>query len=96
AVQFNNSTGAPLNVAPEKADDYEAGIKGLFFDHHLIANINLYQTQISGYQANLTVLDPSQASGTRSFLGNAGDIRLRGVEVEGAWFPLEHLRINYT
>jgi iron complex outermembrane receptor protein len=96
AVQFNNSTGAPLNVAPEKADDYEAGIKGLFFDHHLIANINLYQTQISGYQANLTVLDATQASGTRSFLGNAGDIRLRGVEVEGAWFPLEHLRFNYT
>jgi iron complex outermembrane receptor protein len=96
AVQFNNSTGAPLNVNPEKVDDYELGLKGLFFDHRLIFNVNLYQTQINGYQANLTVLDPTQASGTRSFLGNAGDIRLRGVEAEGTWYPLERLRFNYT
>ncbi|RYG18457.1 MAG: TonB-dependent receptor, partial [Caulobacteraceae bacterium] len=96
AVQFNNSNGAPLNVDSEKVDDYELGLKGQFFDHKLVFNVNLYQTEINGYQANLTVLDPSQPSGTRSFLGNAGDIRLRGVELEGAWYPIETLRFNYT
>jgi iron complex outermembrane receptor protein len=96
AVQFNNSTGAPLNVNPEKTDDYEVGAKGIYFDHHLILNLNLYQTEIDGYQANLTVLDPTQASGTRSFLGNAGDIRLRGVEAEGTWYPIDRLSFNYS
>lgn len=82
AVQFDQDTGAPQNVDPEKVHDYELGLKTRFFDRRLLLNINAYWTKVEDYQAQLTTLiDPTTA---KSYLGNVGEVEMKGVEIEGA------------
>lgn len=98
AVEFvtaNGPTlGAPQNVAPERARDYELGVKSLLLDRSLMLNANLYQTTITNYQASLTVLDESQPGGTRTYLGNIPGVRARGVEFEANYAASSDLRLN--
>jgi iron complex outermembrane receptor protein len=98
AVEFVTANGpllgAPQNVAPERARDYELGIKSLLLDRSLMLNANLYQTKITNYQASLTVLDESQPGGTRTYLGNIPGVRARGVEFEANYAASSDLRLN--
>ena len=41
-----------LKVRPEKALDYEVGVKDELLDHRLIVNLDAYWTDVFGYQAN--------------------------------------------
>lgn len=98
AVEFATASGPtlgdPLNVRPEKARDYEVGIKALLADRSLQLNANLYQTKITDYQASLTVIDDTQPGGTRTYLGNIPGVRARGVEVEANYAFSQNLRFN--
>ena len=98
AVEFVTANGpllgTPQNVAPERARDYELGIKTLLLDRSLMLNANLYQTKITNYQASLTVLDESQPGGTRTYLGNIPGVRARGIEVEANYAASKDLRFN--
>ena len=91
AAQFNASTGAIENVDPEKVMDYELGLKAAWFDRKLTTNINLYNTDVNGFQSQLTVADASQPSGFRTTLGNVKGIQLRGIELDTAWQATEGL-----
>jgi iron complex outermembrane recepter protein len=94
AVQFDQISGAPLNVAPEKVEDYEIGFKTNLFDKKLTLNPNLYWTEITDYQATLG----RQISAVRavSYLGNVPGVRIRGVELEGIYkTPIEGLVLNF-
>lgn len=91
AAQFNAGNGAIENVDPEKIMDYELGFKGTWFDRKLTTNINLYNTDVNGFQSQLTVADASQPSGFRTRLGNVKGIHLRGVELDTAWQATEGL-----
>ena len=82
AVQFNEDTGAPQNVAPERVRDYELGIKSQWFDRTLTFNLNLYRTNVSDYQAVLSTIGADNS--VISYLGNVGRVRMQGVELEGA------------
>jgi iron complex outermembrane receptor protein len=93
AAQFNASTGAIENVNPENIMDYEVGLKAAWFDRKLTTNINLYNTDIKGFQSQLNVADASQPSGFRSTLGNVNGIQLRGVELDTAWQAAEGLSL---
>jgi iron complex outermembrane receptor protein len=90
AAQFSN-TGKVENVDPEDIMDYELGIKSAWFDRKLSLNLNLYNTDVEGFQSQLTVPDNSTASGFRTTLGNIKGILLRGVELESAWQASENL-----
>lgn len=98
AVEFVTATGStlgdPQNVRPEKARDYELGVKALLADRSLMLNANLYQTRVTDYQASLTVIDDTQPGGTRSYLGNIPGVRARGVEVEANYAYSNKLRFN--
>jgi len=98
AVEFVTANGpllgTPQNVAPERARDYELGIKSLLLERSLMLNVNLYQTTITNYQASLTVPDESQPGGTRTYLGNIPGVRARGVEFEANYAASRDLRLN--
>jgi iron complex outermembrane receptor protein len=98
AVEFVTSAGAllgtPQNVRPERARDYELGIKTLLLNRALLFNANLYQTKVTDYQANLTVDDLTSSSGTRTYLGNIPGVRARGVELEAGYAATRNLKLN--
>ncbi|MGZ8183298.1 MAG: TonB-dependent receptor [Methylobacter sp.] len=84
AAQFAND-GTIENVDPENVMDYELGIKSTWFDRKLAVNVNLYNTDVTGFQSQLVIPDSSTATGFRSTLGNIKGIQLRGVELETNW-----------
>ncbi len=57
--------------------NYEAGIKTTWFDRRLIVNASVYRIDWSNIQ--VTGRDPT---GTFGFIGNAGDARFEGLELE--------------
>jgi iron complex outermembrane receptor protein len=104
AVQFNQAVvpgtnflyGTPLNVLPEQTLDYELGVKSAWLDRKLIVNVNLFDTEIKNYQAQLSTVLPGATTAT-SYLGNVPGVRMRGVEVEGFYItPIEGLRFTYS
>ncbi len=71
--------GAGINifVEPEKVDSYEVGFKTQLLDRRVQFNTALFWTIDQNYQANLY-----DVSNRISYLGNAGKVRSRGVEVD--------------
>jgi len=96
AVLFNTTTLTPQNVAPEKTLDFELGVKSTFLDKHLTVNVNLYDTEVTDYQQNITVVDPTQSSGFRTYLGNAPKVRLSGVEFDTSYVLNEYFAITWN
>jgi iron complex outermembrane receptor protein len=92
AAQFAND-GTIENVDPEDVMDYELGIKSSWFGRKLALNMNLYNTDVEGFQSQLTVPDSSTATGFRTTLGNIKGIQLRGVELETVWQAYEGLSL---
>jgi iron complex outermembrane receptor protein len=95
SVQFNSSTGAPLNVKPEETLDAELGIKSTLLDKKVILNVNLFLTEVTNYQATTSVVDPTTATGYRSQLGNIPGIEAMGVEIDSAWYPTSYLTLSF-
>ncbi|TSA38263.1 MAG: TonB-dependent receptor [Methylococcaceae bacterium] len=95
AAQFD-SAGNIDNVNPEDVMDYELGIKSTWFERKLAVNLNLYNTDVEGFQSQLLEIDPSQASGYRTTLGNVKGIQLQGVELETNWLPYKGLSLFFN
>ncbi|MGZ4959868.1 MAG: TonB-dependent receptor [Methylomonas sp.] len=93
AAQFNATNGAIENVKPEDIMDYELGVKSTWLDRKLAVNLNVYQTDIQGFQSQLVVPDAAQSSGYRTTLGNVKGIQLRGVELETNWDVAQGLNL---
>lgn len=89
----------PLITKPEVSWDYELGVKTNWFDNRLIANVNVYWNDIFNYQAQLVNTDYTDSTGQvlrRNYLGNIGHVRLRGVEVDARWTPVERLWLTFN
>ncbi|QJU58344.1 TonB-dependent receptor [Sphingomonas sp. AP4-R1] len=84
AVAFENN-GTKRNVLPEKATDYELGIKASLLDRRLTLNVNLYHTKVRDYQNVTSEVDPTSSTGYSSRLGNIPGIKARGVEFDAAF-----------
>ncbi|PWB84064.1 MAG: TonB-dependent receptor [Methylocystaceae bacterium] len=90
----DGSGGAqPVIILPEKATDFELGLKTSWLDGAFVLNGNLYWEDVSNYQANAV-----NASGTtlKSYLTNVGKVRVRGVEIEGRYSPVENLWLTFS
>jgi iron complex outermembrane receptor protein len=100
AIAFANPTSqvVPMFTKPETSVDYEFGLKTDWFDKRLEANINFYDNHIYNYQTavsqSLGVVNGVQAFA--SYLSTAGQVRLRGVELEGRVLPTEDLTISFN
>jgi len=74
-----NPAIAAATVKPEKVNHYEAGLKSSLAGGRVTANVNAFQTTINDYQANVV---NSAVGVLRGYLANAGEVRVRGVELE--------------
>jgi len=90
-LNLNSSVtpGTSIVLAPEKVKDAELGVKHTAFGGRLLVNANLYWTKLSGLQTNIT-----PTNGAKSYLANVGDIRARGVEVDGSWQATTNLSLQ--
>lgn len=82
-----NNLGQP-NYGTETAYNYEAGIKGFFFDRQLRLNLSIYHTDYSGYQV------VSYDSRSLSFITQNADVKAKGVEFDALWTPVSGLSIG--
>jgi iron complex outermembrane receptor protein len=91
---FNNLGGAaPLGAAnrtfaSETSNDYELGLKSQFFDHRVLLNADLFQTDLDNFQDR-------SFNGLTFIVRNAGSVRARGAEVEGAVLPIDHIKLDF-
>ncbi|MEM6410768.1 MAG: TonB-dependent receptor [Pseudomonadota bacterium] len=88
-VFFNQGNNDTVPIDPETSDHFEIGYK--FAASNYALNIALYTTDISGFQAN--AFDTSTGV-TITRLTNAGDVRTRGIEIDGSWAPFEFLTLT--
>ncbi len=83
-----------LKVQPEKALDYELGVKSELLDRRLIVNLDAYWMDVYGYQANAIVSNSTGA--LQSAITNVGAVRSRGFEGELTALPFDNLKLNAT
>jgi len=93
AANLGAKVGDSIIIGPETSTDYELGIKATLAGGRATLNANLYHDTIDGYQATLS--DPNSTNG-RSYLANAGKVRLKGIEVEGAAQVTERLNLSFA
>ncbi|MYM42181.1 TonB-dependent receptor [Duganella qianjiadongensis] len=82
-----------LIIAPEKADNFELGIKSSLFNNRLDISSNYFQTRINGYQTNAYVLGPVTPV---LILTNAGGAKSEGVELEVKARPQSSLSLYFN
>jgi len=69
---------AERGFSPEFVNNYEAGLKSDWFDHHFRANVSAFYDDYTDLQVSYT--DPAYPG--NSIRGNAGEAKTDGVEVE--------------
>ncbi|WP_428683228.1 TonB-dependent receptor [Sphingopyxis sp.] len=82
----NLPAGIDPNVAPEKVDSYELGIKSQWFDRKVTLNVAGYWTEISDYQTAITEQVPNTVN-VRQYIANIPGVRSRGVEGDLSFAP---------
>jgi iron complex outermembrane receptor protein len=83
------AAGTPLAFNPENSTTYEAGVKSTFFERKVLLNVDVFRMKLNGFQES--TLNP--LTGVGFIVGNAGDRRVDGLEVDLQWAPIEHLSI---
>ncbi len=66
---------ADARFDPEYDTTYELGLKSTWFDHHLLANIAVFESKYTGIQLNVQ-------EGPSPVYQNAGDATIKGAELE--------------
>jgi len=80
---------------------YEIGTKNRFFGGALTLNLTAFLTEWNNIQSNAVRLQPdgtaplSFAAIVPSLIGNVGNARVYGVEVEGSWKVVPSLRLDF-
>lgn len=93
AANLGARPGDRIIIDPEKATNYELGLKTTLLDGRVILNGNIYRTEIEGYQGTITTVT---GSGTRSFLTNIGEVSLQGLELEGSARASDALTVSFA
>ena len=84
------AAGTPLAFAPETSTTYEVGLKSTLFDRKVLLNADVFRMTLDNFQDS--TLNP--LTGVGFVVGNAGDRRVDGLEVDAQWAPIEHLTIT--
>jgi len=81
--------GLPIEFDAEETTSYEVGAKTTLFDGRVTANATLYRTELEGFQE--AVLSPT---GVGFIVGNAGERRTQGLELDVQANPVEQLSLT--
>jgi iron complex outermembrane receptor protein len=90
----NQVIGLPSALGPYTSDslwNYEGGIKSSWFDRGLILNVDVFQVDWSDIQSSAQTSNAQANGSTFSFITNAGNVRIRGIELESTIRPLRGL-----
>ncbi|MDO1529994.1 TonB-dependent receptor [Fulvimonas sp. R45] len=88
-----NSVQIGSHFAPEKVWNYEAGLKTVFPDQHLLLNASAYYYRYDNRQS--LTLDPNSAgSGVPRYLVSSSNQQAKGLEVELQWQPVDALQLG--
>jgi iron complex outermembrane receptor protein len=90
-VFFNMLGRDTLALKPETSDSFELGLKASAFDHRLTANVAVFNTKYSNYQANFY---DTVAGTVITRLINAGDVSTKGVELDINARPTRQLTLS--
>lgn len=83
------AAGTPLAFNPETSTTYELGFKSTLLDRKVVLNADVFRMTLDNFQES--TLNP--LTGIGFVVGNAGDRRIDGLEVDVRWAPIEHLTI---
>ncbi len=87
-TRLTNPQGAVApNFDEEKASTWEFGVKSIWLDRRLQINAAAFTTAYKGLQLNIQI-------GTSPTIDNAGDARIKGLELEVVAEPFEGLTLN--
>jgi iron complex outermembrane recepter protein len=73
SAPITNAADARFN--PEYDSTYELGLKSTWFNHHLLANVAVFESKYTGIQLNVQ-------EGPSPVYQNAGDATIKGAELE--------------
>lgn len=98
---FNVASGAgaislPANLRtfrPEEATSVEAGFKSELLDGRLILNGAYFAIDWTDLQVGATFGTPPFTAG---YTANAGEVEIRGFEVEASWAPTDWLDLSFN
>lgn len=82
---WNTRAGGLPAFQPETVKDLEAGLKATWLENRLRTNVAVFHSWQSDVQRNAAALTPAGAS--TQFIVNAGNARVYGIELEGAYRP---------
>lgn len=85
--------GVGAEVDPEAVESYEIGWKSDFFDRSLIANLAVFNTEITEYQTAI-VEQVANTVNFRQYITNIPKVRSRGAELDLTWLPVEGVRLS--
>ena len=81
-------TSITRTFAPESVDDISLGLKSVFWDRRFRLNATLFNTTLKDYQDR-------SFNGSAFIVRNSGDVRSRGVDLDGQILPLPDFKITY-
>ncbi len=85
--------GIDPNVAPEKVDAFELGLKSQFLDNRVTVNVAAFQTTISDYQTAITEVVANTVN-VRQYISNIPKVRSRGFEADFVAQPTDGISLN--
>ncbi|ATQ43687.1 TonB-dependent receptor [Caulobacter mirabilis] len=93
-LDFVSKTIFPGNLEFEKetASSFEGGLKGELFERRLSFSVTAFQTTFENYQVDQ--FQQLAGGGVAIVIGNASEVRSRGVELEGVFRPGGGLSID--
>ena len=87
----------PVNqnlLNPQTNDTFELGLRSTLFDGSLVLNATLYNAEYDGL--NTTQFQEQGTTGVAVAVQvPGGSISSRGLELEGYWYPMENLTIDF-
>jgi iron complex outermembrane recepter protein len=82
-----------LTFQPDTAWTYEAGMRTEFLNHRLRVNPTVFWTIWKNMQFNYLIPNPA-AHTVAAVTNNAGDARIKGLEIESQWLATNRLMFN--
>lgn len=94
-VASNQAADYPVNLEPQQANQYEAGVKAELFNHKLTLTASYYNIEVSNITRSISVDDPISTDPSKmlNVTIQDGSQRSRGVEVDLVANPLPGLNI---
>lgn len=86
------AAGVPVEFNAENSETYEIGVKSVLLDRKLVLNVDAYNMKLKSFQDS--ILNPLTGSGF--IVANAGDRRVRGVEADAQFRPIQQLSLQGT